>query len=56
MGTCNVCGGDGTIAENATREQRMANVRSIQGACFIGRGPTTGLWANMGTRLNHTQP
>lgn len=52
MGTCNVCGGDGSIPENTSHERRMANVRSIQGACFIGSGPTRGIWATAGKRLN----
>lgn len=52
MGICNVCLGAGEIPENASEEQRMANVHSIAGACFIGSGPSTGIWATMGKRLN----
>ncbi len=45
MGTCLVCQGSGEIPEDAPREQRRANVQSITGRCFIGRGPTSGYWA-----------
>lgn len=50
MGPCNVCGGAGTIPEDAPEEQRRANLNAIAGQCFIGRGPTSGYWANRGAR------
>jgi hypothetical protein len=50
MGTCNVCQGCGRVPADISKEQLRANVRSIQGLCFIGRGPTSGMWATMGTR------
>lgn len=42
MGTCNVCKGSGLIDETS---DRRANIKTIQGRCFIGRGPTSGFWA-----------
>lgn len=42
MGRCNVCNGTGMRAWDANK---MANVETIRGRCFIGRGPTTGYWA-----------
>lgn len=50
MGTCNVCEGCGEIDENASQEQLMANCNAIRGLCFIGSGPSRGVWANEGTR------
>lgn len=52
MGVCHVCRGSGQVSENISHERKMANLRSIQGACFLGSGPSTGIWANNGTRLN----
>ena len=42
MGRCNVCGGTGMRDENA---DVRANIKAIQGMCFIGSGPRTGYWA-----------
>lgn len=42
MGTCNVCHGRGLRSPNA---DVRANIKTIQGRCFIGRGPITGYWA-----------
>lgn len=42
MGACRVCGGSGWRRPDANRR---ANLQSIQGRCFIGRGPTSGYWA-----------
>lgn len=42
MGACNVCGGSGWRAADA---DTYANVRSIQGYCFLGSGPSSGYWA-----------
>lgn len=41
MGRCNVCGGSGI--KEAGQDER-ANVRSIEGYCFVGTGPSAG-WA-----------
>lgn len=50
MGPCNVCGGTGWIdADNPSVDTR-ANLRTIQGQCFIGSGPSSGLWGSMGGR------
>lgn len=40
MGRCNICNGSGYVDEN--NYDRKANIRVIQGRCFIGRGPTSG--------------
>lgn len=42
MGTCHVCHGTGWRQPEANK---MANVDTIRGRCFIGRGPTSGYWA-----------
>jgi hypothetical protein len=42
MGICNVCGGTGWHSPDA---DRRANIKQIQGRCFIGNGPTSGYWA-----------
>lgn len=42
MGRCNVCGGTGWHSLDA---DTRANIRTIEGRCFIGRGPTRGYWA-----------
>jgi hypothetical protein len=42
MGRCNVCGGTGMRRKDANK---MANVDTIRGRCFIGSGPRTGYWA-----------
>lgn len=49
MGKCNVCEGTGYINENS---DPAANLKAINGACFIGSGPNNGIWAGMGKRLN----
>lgn len=49
MGVCNVCEGTGERHINANT---MANVETIQGHCFIGTGPTSGIWANRSRRLS----
>lgn len=41
MGTCNVCSGIGWHNPDA---DTRANVKAIQGRCFIGSGPTRGYW------------
>ena len=48
MGACNVCHGTGYRSINA---DVMANLRQIQGACFIGHGPIDGSWEGA-TRAN----
>lgn len=50
MGRCNVCSGHGEVPESISEEQRMANCRAIEGLCFIGSGPSTGIWAGEGAR------
>lgn len=47
MGACNVCGGTGWRHPNADTQ---ANCKAIGGACFIGRGPTSGIWSDRGSR------
>jgi hypothetical protein len=47
MGPCNVCGGTGWHAPDA---DTRANLRQIEGQCFIGNGPTSGYWADHGAR------
>lgn len=42
MGICNVCGGTGWHRPDA---DTRANLRKIQGRCFVGSGPTSGYWA-----------
>ena len=42
MGTCRVCNGAGWHRPDANTR---ANIESIEGRCFIGRGPTSGPWA-----------
>lgn len=42
MGKCNVCSGAGWHKPHADTK---ANLRTIQGRCFIGSGPTRGYWA-----------
>ena len=42
MGRCNVCQGTGKHKRDANTR---ANIETIQGRCFIGRGPTSGYWA-----------
>jgi len=42
MGTCNICHGTGWRRPDA---DTRANLRTIQGRCFIGAGPTRGYWA-----------
>lgn len=49
MGPCNVCHGTGYHAPDA---DTRANLRQIQGLCFIGSGPSSGMWADQGTRGN----
>lgn len=49
MGMCNVCNGKGEVSDNA---DTMSNVKIIEGACFIGSGPSIGYFANRGKRLN----
>jgi len=41
MGRCNVCSGAGWHKPDA---DTRANIRTIEGRCFIGRGPTSGPW------------
>jgi hypothetical protein len=48
MGTCNCCGGTGIVDESYDKD---ANVRSLQGVCFAGSGPSVGYWAGRGKRL-----
>jgi hypothetical protein len=48
MGPCNVCGGSGYVAIG--HHDKNANRRAIEGLCFIGSGPSSGLWAGMGAR------
>lgn len=55
MGPCNVCGGTGEVPANITHEETMANCRAIAGAHFIGSGPSSGVWAGQGERLNRGQ-
>jgi hypothetical protein len=43
MGKCNVCNGTGWHRPDA---DTRANLRTIQGRCFVGSGPTRGYWAN----------
>ena len=50
MGQCNVCGGKGQVPTTISDEQRMANCRVIKGLCFIGSGPSGGVWAGEGSR------
>lgn len=42
MGPCNVCNGTGWHRPDA---DTRANIRTIEGRCFIGSGPTSGFWA-----------
>ena len=42
MGPCNVCNGSGYHRPDA---DTRANIRAIEGRCFIGSGPTSGIWA-----------
>lgn len=42
MGRCHVCNGTGFHRPDA---DLRANIRTIEGRCFIGRGPITGYWA-----------
>ena len=42
MGKCLVCHGTGMRSPNA---DVAANRKSITGYCFIGTGPTSGIWA-----------
>jgi hypothetical protein len=42
MGKCKVCGGTGQRSADA---DLRANISTIEGRCFIGRGPTSGYWA-----------
>lgn len=37
MGTCLVCGGQGWIQEGEA--DRSANIKSIEGLCYLGSGP-----------------
>jgi hypothetical protein len=39
MGACNVCGGTGWCRVDA---DTRANLRTIEGMCFIGSGPKAG--------------
>jgi len=50
MGRCNVCGGSGEIPFDESGVNFNANCDAIRGLAFIGRGPTHGIWANMGKR------
>lgn len=50
MGTCNVCHGARQVRADGVGVNHMANVEKIRGLSFIGRGPTSGMWANMGAR------
>jgi hypothetical protein len=50
MGLCNVCHGTGQVPVDGEGVNFHANCDAIAGLCFIGSGPTSGLWANMGTR------
>lgn len=43
MGCCHVCNGAGKVVEG--QFDKNANRRTIEGRCFIGRGPTSGYWA-----------
>jgi hypothetical protein len=43
MGPCNVCSGTGRVVEG--QYDSRANIRTIEGRCFIGSGPTSGYWA-----------
>lgn len=43
MGPCNVCRGTGKIDPN--NYDSKANLRTIQGYCFTGSGPSTGYWS-----------
>lgn len=44
MGTCNVCGGVGSVVEG--EHNPMANVDAIRGLCFLGTGPMDGSWSH----------
>ncbi|OHB71894.1 MAG: hypothetical protein A2W23_06500 [Planctomycetes bacterium RBG_16_43_13] len=41
MGKCHVCDGTGWRHQNA---DTRANLKTIQGRCFVGLGPTRGYW------------
>ena len=42
MGRCNICSGTGEVVEG--QFDRNANRRTVEGRCFVGRGPTSGPW------------
>jgi len=44
MGRCNVCNGTGWRRPDA---DKMANVNTIRGRCFVRSGPTGGYWAEL---------
>jgi len=43
MGTCHICHGTGWRRPDADIK---ANLRTIQGFCFAGSGPSSGYWAD----------
>jgi len=51
MGPCNVCGGSGEVPKGKPINIK-ANLEAIRGFCFIGSGPSTGIWAGQGARMN----
>lgn len=50
MGLCNVCGGSGEVPKGKPVNTK-ANLEAIQGFCFIGSGPSDGIWAGQGARM-----
>lgn len=42
IGPCLVCKGTGVMTDASDPQ---ANIKSIQGQCFVGSGPKTGFWA-----------
>jgi len=50
MGPCNVCGGTGKLPDDDSQVNYQANLEKIRGLCFIGSGPTRGMWAGQGER------
>lgn len=39
MGRCNVCNGTGSVRADGSGVDTMANVKTIEGLCYIGSGP-----------------
>lgn len=46
MGCCNVCKGEGKIRVDREGINLSANCEAIAGRCFLGSGPTSGIWAD----------